>query len=87
MTKVAQDLTQITSALRPKQRKPTKADQLLKLLARSSGATVKEIEAQLAWQPYTIRAAISRPRTTGKDIKLDRSGKIARYCIIQERTA
>ena len=90
MTKVArettQDLAQIPSGVKPKQRRPTKSDQLQRLLARSSGATMVEIEAQLAWQPHTIRAAISRSRAGGSDIKLDRSGKTARYFTVQETT-
>jgi hypothetical protein len=86
MTKVAQYLAQIHRVLEPMQRKPTKADQLLKLLARSKGATVVEIEAQLSWQPHPIRAATSRLRAAGSDIKLERSGKTARYCTIQETT-
>ncbi|MEM7471583.1 MAG: DUF3489 domain-containing protein [Pseudomonadota bacterium] len=81
-----QNLTEIPRFVKLKQRGPTKADQLLKLLARSKGATITEIEAQLAWQPYTIRAVISRLRAAGRDIKPDRSGKTARYFTAHEVT-
>ena len=57
----------------------TKADTLYILLSRPNGATVAQIQKRLAWQPHTVRAAISRLRASGVTIELDRSGKVARY--------
>lgn len=59
-----------------------KTDMLRKLLARRTGATVVQIEKQLGWQPHTIRAAISRLRSSGVTIEHDRSGRVARYRIV-----
>jgi predicted ArsR family transcriptional regulator len=59
--------------------KTTKRDQLLALLSRSTGATVSQLEKHLAWQSHTIRATISRLRSDGHSIVLDRSGKDTRY--------
>ena len=58
-----------------------KTEMLRKLLARRTGATVVQIQKQLAWQPHRIRAAISRLRSSGVVVELDRSGRVARYRI------
>ncbi|MEL7180608.1 MAG: DUF3489 domain-containing protein [Pseudomonadota bacterium] len=43
----------------------TKRAQLAKLISRKSGATIETLQKQLAWQPHTIRAEISRLRKSG----------------------
>jgi DNA-binding transcriptional regulator PaaX len=55
---------------------------LRKLLLRKQGATVAQIQKQLGWQPHTVRAAISRLRSSGFSIELDRSGKVTRYRVL-----
>ena len=40
----------------------TKRAQMTKLISRKSGATIATLQKQLAWQPYTIQAEISRLR-------------------------
>jgi DNA-binding transcriptional regulator PaaX len=42
---------------------------------------VAQIQEQLGWQPHTVRAAISRLRSAGVPIELDRSGNVTRYRI------
>ncbi len=84
MAKTTPNITHSLNVPKRAPGKPTKTDRLQKLLRRARGATVNEIQMQLAWQPHTIRAAISRLRTAGLDIKLDRSGKTARYRAVQE---
>ena len=59
-----------------------KTEMLHKLLTRRTGATVVQIQKQLGWQPHTIRAAISRLRSSGVPVELDRSGRVARYRIV-----
>ncbi len=61
-----------------------KSDTLRRLLSRRNGATVEQIQKQLGWQPHTVRAAISRLRSSGLSIDLDRSGtgKVARYRVV-----
>ena len=65
----------------PKRIPPSKTEALRKLLAHRTGATVAQIQEQLGWQPPTVRAAISRLRSAGVPIELDRSGKVTRYRI------
>ncbi|MFC6637711.1 DUF3489 domain-containing protein [Sulfitobacter sp. JBTF-M27] len=60
----------------------SKAATMHKLLSRRNGATVVQLQKQLDWQPHTVRAAISRLRSSGVSIELDRSGKVARYRVI-----
>jgi len=59
-----------------------KSDTLRRLLSRRNGATVEQIQKQLGWQPHTVRAAISRLRSSVLSIDLDRSGKVARYRVV-----
>jgi predicted ArsR family transcriptional regulator len=63
----------------PGQPDRSKSDTLRRLLSRRHGATVAQIQKQLGWQPHTVRAAISRLRSSGLSIDFDRSGKVARY--------
>lgn len=73
-----------TDHAKPRTPKPagrTKSDEMCKLLSSRSGATVAQLQRQLDWQPHRIRAAISRLRSAGVAIELDRSGKVARYRI------
>ncbi len=65
----------------PKRIPPSKTEALRKLLAHRTGATVAQIQEQLGWQPHTVRAAISRLRSAGVTIELDRSGNVTRYRI------
>ena len=72
-----------TSATKPLKRPGRlKADTLRKLLSRHNGATSVQIQKQLSWQPHTVRAAISRLRSSGLSIDIDRSGRVARYRVV-----
>lgn len=66
----------------PKIIAPSKTETLRKLLSRRTGATVPQIQKHLNWQPHTIRAAISRLRSSGVLVELDRSGRTARYRLL-----
>ena len=61
--------------------KPTKATRLEAMLCRPKGATQKQLEASLGWQPHTVRAAISRLRKAGAAVTLDRSVRTPTYRI------
>ena len=77
-----QSRTPVTDHARPRPPKPTgrsRSGDLRKLLSRRNGATVAQIQKQLGWQPHTVRAAISRLRSSGVSVELNRFGKVARY--------
>ncbi len=57
----------------------TKRAQLAKLISRKSGATIETLQKQLAWQPHTIRAEISRLRKGGLAIDCSASAKGSLY--------
>lgn len=81
---MSEQITEATSTRKPaakrlEQHRNPKADILRKLLSRRNGAAIAQIQKQLSWQPHTVRAAISRLRSSGLPIELDRSGKSARY--------
>jgi predicted ArsR family transcriptional regulator len=57
----------------------SKRQQLTKLISRKSGATIDALQKQLAWQPHTIRAEISRLRKGGLEINCSPSAKGSLY--------
>ena len=60
----------------------TKSYDLCKLLPRRNGANVVQIQKKLGLQPHTVRAAISRLRSSGLSVDLDRSGQAERYRVV-----
>lgn len=48
---------------------PTKAAQVLKLLARSRGATLADLTTATSWQPHTVRAHLTRLRKAGHTLE------------------
>jgi hypothetical protein len=86
-TRMSEQITEATSTHKPavkrlEQRSRPKADTLRKLLSRRHGATIAQIQKQLSWQPHPVRAAISRLRSSGLSIDLDRSGRVTRYRVL-----
>ena len=61
--------------------RPSKTARLEAMLRRQKGATQKQLEASLGWQPHTVRAAISRLRKAGAEVTLDRSARTPTYRI------
>ena len=61
--------------------KPSKAARLEAMLRRPKGATQKQLETGLGWQPHTVRAAISRLRKGGAEVTLDRNLRTPTYRI------
>jgi hypothetical protein len=59
----------------PAKAKPTRQDQLRKLLSRKSGATIPQLEKTFGWQAHTARAAISRLKTDGESVERTSSAK------------
>ena len=79
MTK-ANESTQATELKKPNAK--AKKTRLREMLARKRGASIAQIEKTLAWQPHTIRAAISRFRKSGIKVLLDRSVSPPVYRIV-----
>lgn len=65
-----------------KPNKPTRDDQLRKLLSRKAGASIPHIQNTFDWQPHTARAAISRLRKGGAEIERQDSDKGSIYRIV-----
>lgn len=59
----------------------TKRAQLTNLISRKSGATIDALQKQLAWQPHTIRAEISRLRKGGLHVICNASAKGPTYLV------
>lgn len=63
----------------------TKLARLKAMLAAPDGARLGEIEAALAWQPHSVRAALSSLRKAGATIERiapDAKGEAARYRLV-----
>lgn len=68
---------------KPAKSKATRQEQLQKLLARKSGATIEQIQRTFGWQPHTARAAISAQRKAGQVIERSSTAKGAVYRIVR----
>ena len=82
---VRSECSPATGSLKPKSKNltgKTKVEILRNHMSRPNGVTVAQIQKRLVWQPHTIRAAISRLRSSGLPIALDRSGRGARYRVV-----
>ena len=63
----------------------TKADTILDLVQRPTGASISELTKATGWQPHSVRAALTGLRKKGREVvrtKDDQS--VTRYCIAVE---
>jgi hypothetical protein len=86
---VSQTATEVptTNVLRPSApRAGTKLAQILELLQRDCGASLKELIAATGWLPHTTRAALTGLRKRCYAVTIDRSDKErgSAYCIRSE---
>ena len=66
--------------------KPTKIESILKLLRRSNGASIAQLQKATDWKPHSVRAALTGLRKKGHNIERDKDAKgVTRYCIAGER--
>ena len=68
----------------PARPKPSKKEQLIRLLSAKAGADTGTISCKLGWQPHTVRAALSGLRKAGYDVEGERpgEGRAVRYRIL-----
>ena len=55
---------------------------LLELVSRPQGATLEDLTAASGWLPHTARAAITRLRQRGYDVRLATMGARRAYCLV-----
>ena len=55
--------------------KPTKIAAVIRLLRRSSGATIAQLQKTTGWQPHSVRAALTGLRKKGHDVQRDKNAK------------
>ena len=55
--------------------KPTKIDAIIRLLRRSSGATIAQLQKATSWKPHSVRAALTGLRKKGHDVRRDNNAK------------
>ncbi len=55
--------------------KITKTDAVIRLLRRSSGATIAQLQKSTGWQPHSVRAALTGLRKKGHDVQRDKNAK------------
>lgn len=73
-----------TEATKVARTKPTRREQLIKLLNRKSGASITQIQKAFGWQPHTARAAISTLRKEGTPVERTDTDKGAVYRAVTE---
>ena len=65
--------------------KTTKTDAVIRLLRRSSGATIAQIQKATGWQSHSVRAALTGLRKKGNDVQRDKNAKgVTVYQIAKE---
>jgi predicted ArsR family transcriptional regulator len=69
------------------QPEPSKREQLVKLLARDSGATLDAMIALTGWLPHTVRAALTGLRKEGYVITSDKVEEVRTYRAAAAETA
>lgn len=82
MTQTFDVPTPASAKATPKREKLTRSDQLRRLLARKSGATIAQLQTAFDWQPHTARAAISNQRKAGHTIDRKESSKGSVYRLL-----
>ncbi len=65
----------------------TKADTILDLVQRPTGASIAELTKATGWQPHSVRAALTGLRKRGHDIERSVESGTSRYRIIEKRKA
>ncbi len=55
--------------------KTTKIVAVIRLLRRSSGATITQLQKTTDWQPHSVRAALTGLRKKGHDVQRDKNAK------------
>ena len=55
--------------------KTTKTDAVIRLLRRSNGATIAQLQKATGWQPHSVRAALTGLRKKGNDVQRDKNAK------------
>lgn len=59
----------------------TKQAIIVDMLARDSGATIRELVEVTGWKPNTVHAALSTLRYSGRRIAVEQAGEERRYRI------
>ncbi len=63
----------------------TKADTILDLLQRPTGASISELTKATGWQPHSVRAALTGLRKKGREVVRTKDDQgVTRYCIKAE---
>ena len=63
----------------------TKADTILGLLQRPTGASIAELTKATGWQPHSVRAALTGLRKKGREVVRTKDDQgVTRYCIAAE---
>lgn len=66
-----------------KSKPTTKIAILTQHLERAKGATLAELEKATAWQPHSIRAALTGLRKKGITIERSKRGEVSCYRIVE----
>ncbi len=63
----------------------TKANIILDLLQRPTGASISELTKATGWQPHSVRAALTGLRKKGREVVRTKDDQgVTRYCIKAE---
>lgn len=75
----ARKSAKLAPAATPEQKRSTKAEAVLALLNRESGATLAQLVEVTGWLPHTARAALTGLRKRGHDVTRSKEGDVSIY--------
>ena len=55
--------------------KPTKIETIFKLLRRSNGASIAQLQKATGWKPHSVRAALTGLRKKGHEVTRGKDAK------------
>ena len=65
--------------------KSTKIETILKLLRRSNGANIAQLQKATGWQPHSVRAALTGLRKKGHEVARAKDAKgVTVYAVAKE---
>jgi len=67
-------------------KKPSKTETIIKLLHRSKGASISQLQTVTGWQAHSIRAAMTGLRKRGHEIERRRKDAVSSYHIAKPGT-
>ena len=62
---------------------PRKTELIVRMLRRTKGATMAQLQSSTGWQPHSLRAAMTKLRHAGHEVDRRQEGTTSRYYLTE----